>query len=271
MGNSKSKACIPRIEMGSKTGVINIANIGLTEKSSIWACEELTKAKNKIKVFDISNNDIRVLPHIISTFSIMKSLNMNQSNISNAFDISNLRCLVSLEMCGNNISNLSGYLFPTSLKKLKLTNNLLTELNNNFQNLTNLTDLNLSSNKLMSLVGIGCLVSLVELQLDDNKISVIPPEIGQLKKLKTISIERNVLLEFKKNIEDSVLEYQSLPSELFVDTSLVSISLVGNSNLSKKGVMRLEGISVFLDRRKQSKDRNLNGGALDDFTLFGLE
>lgn len=253
--------------MGSKTGVINVANVGLTEKSSLWACEELSKAKNKIKVLDISNNNVRVLPHIVSTLSNLKTLNMNRCNNSNAFDIGNLKCLLCLEICDNNIRSLDGYLFPPSLKKLKLTNNILTDLSDSICNLTNLTELNLNSNKIITLVGIGCLISLVELELNDNQISIIPPEVGNLTKLKMIALKRNVLLAYNKNAD----EYKSLPRELFVCTSLVSINLEGNMNLTKKDVMRFDGVSVFLDRRKKSKDRNLNGGALDDFGLFGLE
>ena len=56
---------------------------------------------------------------------------------------------------------------------------------------------------------------------------------------------------------------------MFTNTQLDEILLSGNLMLSKKMLLRFDGIDSFVERRKKSKDRNLAGGVVDDLSIFG--
>lgn len=270
MGNSKSKACAPKIDNAKKTGVLNVANAQLSCKSSLWTSDHFLCLSSKLKVLDLSSNDLISVPNQITAFTGLKTLNIANCQIVTGPDITPLTCLISLDLAYNKLGGPTApslFAMPTSIKKLKLHHNLFTEFPVSILNLVNLTELNLSSNQITAIDGIGALLSLVELNLDDNFILIVPSEIGNLSKLRSISLERNRLLGY--NTQSGAL--QCLPKELFELTLVISIKLKGNMELTKKDLSQFEGVETFLTRRKESKDRNLSGGAMDNFEVFGLE
>lgn len=99
--------------------------------------------------------------------------------------------------------------------------------------------------------------ALTELNLDNNTIVSLPNEVGQLRKLKVLSLRNNYIQIIKNNP-------QPLPASLFVDTLLIDLNLHGNSKLSSTELNEFDGFSVFLERRKKVKTKNLYGGAMTD-------
>jgi Leucine-rich repeat (LRR) protein len=267
MGNSKSKACAPKLDNAKKTGVLNISNAQLSNKSSLWESESFLSLATKLKVLDITANELVAVPNQVSSFTGLKTLNIASCQISSGPDMTSLTSLGSLDLAHNRLESGSLFPFPISVKKLKLQHNLFSEFPVSILNLVNLAELNLSSNKLPTIDGIGALIGLVELILDDNFILIVPSEIGNLRKLRVISLERNRLLGYQSQASG----LQSLPRELFESTVVISINLKGNLELTKKDLARFEGVDTFMARRKDSKDRNLSGGAMDNFEVFGVE
>jgi len=113
------------------------------------------------------------------------------------------------------------------------------------------------------------LVSLVELLLDNNVIVSLPDEIGQLKVLKSLSLKNNHIQV--NSTQWSAKNPQPIPQSLFVDTLLIDLNLHGNDRLTSTEINQFEGFQVFLNRRKNVKDKNLQGGAMIDTSVCGLK
>ena len=109
---------------------------------------------------------------------------------------------------------------------------------------------------------------LVELNLDNNVIVSLPNEIGQLKKLKALSLKNNYIRVKSTNFSES--NPQPLPASLFADTLLIDLNLHGNP-LTSTQLNEFEGFDTFLERRKKVKTKNLYGGALVDMSVCGLK
>lgn len=110
-------------------------------------------------------------------------------------------------------------------------------------------------------------VSLTELNLDNNVIVSLPNEVGQLQKLKTLSLRNNYIQVKSTNFSST--NPQPIPASVFESTLLIDLNLHGN-NLSSTHLNEFEGFNVFLERRKKVKSKNLYGGALTDMSLCGL-
>ena len=270
MGNSKSKECLPKVETGLKTGVLNLSSCGLSEKSSLWSHELIVKNSSKLKVLDLSNNTLTSFPAVIFRLVMLKTLNASNCSLNVGCNLCDLNLLVSVDLTGNYLVSSKMFVFPVGLRKLKLGNNKLDEFPSCMCNLSNLTELDLSNNQLKILSGIGSLISMVELSLNSNEISVLPVEMGNLRKLRLLSVERNRLLPIipKELLGDS--GRQCIPKEVFENTNVVTINLSGNSELRNIDVMQFDGVESFLERRKLVKDKNLAGGADYDASVFGL-
>lgn len=130
--------------------------------------------------------------------------------------------------------------------------------------LINLTVLNISNNRLTDIHGVGALLSLCELILDHNDLLEVPEELAVCKKLHTLSIQHNQFAS------QSISGVQSIPSIVFVATELKSLQSAGNP-VTQREILAFEGIESVLERRRMNKDKLLQGGALSDGSLFGLE
>lgn len=154
---------------------------------------------------------------------------------------------------------------PASLLRLSLANNHFSGLSPSIMNLINLTELNLSGNRIESMEGIGALSSLVVVILDSNQIMEIPIDAANLTKLRQISLKNN---RFKKK---AISGLQCIPETFFTLTNVDSIALSGNTDLQKADIMDFQGIEIFIERRKKTKDKSLQGGAITSLDLFGLD
>jgi len=100
-----------------------------------------------------------------------------------------------------------------------------------------------------------------------NCIVSLPDEIGNLTKLKVLSLKSNNI--HVDTIKFSPTNPQPLPSSLFTETLVIDLNLHGNKMTSKQ-LNEFDGFNAFLDRRHSVKSKNLYGGALTDLDMCGL-
>jgi len=154
---------------------------------------------------------------------------------------------------------------PQSLQQLHLRSNHLTLLPPAIIVLKQLTLLDLSNNRLEDVGGVECLVALKVLLLDNNQIKELPLRMEMLVNIQHISLQYNQIERLAVSREG-----QSIPSELLISTPLERLDLKGNP-LRQVEIMSFDGIDVFLERRREGKDKALQGGAMVDMSLFGLD
>lgn len=256
-----------KLNMSIKTNVLNISEQKLTLKSKYWLnFKNNNQLKDNLKSLDISRNNLERIPEEIIELYKLKVLIINSCNLNELNDITLLIQLNELQCNHNNLENGKLYGLPQSLIRIDLSYNNFFMFPSELSNLTNLKELNLSNNGIELLEGIGLLTSLTQLYLDNNRLRELPEEIQNLSQLKLLSLKFNL---FTKRAVTR--EGQSFPSGLFLSTKLNRLDLEGNSSITKAEVLDFEGINAFLDRRKEVKDKHIQGGALGDLSLFGIE
>lgn len=220
-----------------------------------------------MKTIDISGNAVKALPVEIYSMIQLRILHGSRCSIQRVSNLSLLDRLTQLDLDKNDLEvDVLGPL-PPSLLRLNLSNNHFSGLPPALNNLVNLTELNLSGNRIESIAGVGILVALQVLTLDSNQIGEIPEDAAKLVRLKQVSLKNNRM--GKMSISNP--EKQSIPASFFSLTQVDTINLTGNNNLNKSDVLGFIGIDVFIERRRKSKEKSLQGGAMTDFELFGLE
>ncbi len=271
MGISSSSQNVPKgkalvaskLSIAEKTGSLNLSDSDIKATSKTWG----NLPVQKLKTLDMSGNNVKTLPPEIAQMAQLKILHASRCHLNRVFDINTLPKLTTLNLSINelNETSLVPMGLPPQLRSLNLSENHFTMIPDScLAGVLNLTELNLSFNQLESIHGLGVLVSLIELKLDNNNITEISADLSLCQKLKHISVSNN-----KISGKNSIGE-QSIPSGIFIDTQLDELILNGNSMLSKKMIYDFEGIDIFIERRRKSKDRNIIGGAAaDDLDIFG--
>lgn len=273
MGNKSSsgvqkgkKIVASKVNMATKTGVLNLSDQDLKLKSSIWIQLEEEQLTSKLKSLDISKNSLITVPSQAQSLVKLKTLIVSFCELTSLVDMRRLEMLIDLQASHNFLGN--GFLdgFPRLIERCDLSFNRFTAFPLELVTLTSLKELHLSGNAIECLDGIGACLVLTHLYLDENQIRELPIEIGQLSKLKLLSLKNN---RIEKNAVSR--EGQSLPAVLFTDTSLDHIDLHGNTSLRKADVINFDGIDEFMQRRLRTKDKAFQGGGLVDMSLFGIE
>ena len=220
-----------------------------------------------LKTIDISGNAVKALPVEFYAMVHLKILHASRCSIQRVSDLSTLDRLIQLDLDKNDLEvDVLGPL-PASLSRLNLANNHFSGLPPTLNNLVNLAELNLSGNRIESVFGIGALVALQVLILDNNQIAEIPEDASNLVRLKQMSLKNNRL----GKVSISNPEKQSIPASFFTQTQVDCITLTGNNDLKKSDVLGFNGVDIFIERRRKSKEKSLHGGAMTDFDLFGLD
>ena len=192
----------------------------------------------------------------------LKTLIASKCSLQSTYDLSALTKLSYLKLDKNDLEHDKLGNLPISLTKINIEGNHLTHLPPTLLSAFKIITLELSGNRLISLDGIGELVNLLDLYIDDNLLEYLPEEVSLLSKLKKLSAKRN-----KLTIAPN--KPQIIPTSFLVHSMVENIDLEGNQ-LTKAEVLSLEGMDQFLERRKALKDKNMNGGALQDYSVFGL-
>ncbi|KAL7469801.1 hypothetical protein ACHAXS_010064 [Conticribra weissflogii] len=246
---------------------------------------------SSLRTLDLSKNKIKSLGKI-SQLSQLKSLNCdeNRLHIGALEPISKLSKLQTLSLgknrlhgsdddnvvddnqhAGKGVGISSFPYLPETLKQLKIHGNSLSSIPRQIcsAKMCRLEKLDLSDNTIAAVPPEICnLVALTDLNLDKNTLVSLPPQLGQLKKLKTLSLRHNHIRVSTTNFSST--NPQPIPASVFEDTMLIDLNLHGNG-LSSGELNEFEGFSVFMERRKKVKNKNLHGGALTDMGVCGLD
>lgn len=209
---------------------------------------------------------MKTLPLEMVNLTALKSLNLSRCYIQRTRDLSSLPSLISIRLDSNDFESTTLAPLPATLMRIDISSNHLQEFPEEaFQNLVNLVELKMNKNRLECLDGIACLQALETLSLDDNKLSRLPQELGNLRRLRTLTVRRNLISKTDPLQSDE----QSIHPAAWVLTNLIAVDLEGNP-LSLADVSAMDGVDVFLTRRKKAKDKSFAGGAMTDMSVFGL-
>lgn len=173
---------------------------------------------------DLSNCSLTQLPEEISVLPHLVTLILNRNNLENFKGLEKLTQIRKLHLNGCGLTFIPKEIFDFSaLKVLDLSNNDLKGIPLEFSSLKNLTFIELCNCNLSSFpVALLGLKNLAYLNLRNhshnefspkNLITTIPPEIIQLSKLKSLSLQNNLIRE--------------LPIE-FTQLNLTELGLRGN-------------------------------------------
>jgi len=261
-GGRQIKVINSKFETCKKTGVLNLSDGDLAD--GVWQRIRDEELQQKIKTLDVSGNQMKTLPGEVNTLENMKTLHASRCGIQRVPALSSLSKLAVLSLDKNDLETVAA--LPMSLTRLSLASNHIATFPTALASLVAVAELDLSSNRLESLTGIGGMTGLVSLTLDGNCLCELPEEAGRLLKLRQISLKNN---RFSKKAFSH--DGQSKPASFFVQTLVDTIDLGGNPGLTKALVLDFDGVQSFVERRKKAKDKSLQGGALTDFNLFGLD
>ena len=268
-GKKETKA---KLEKAQKLGILSLSEHGLDSLPP--KVFELTT----LRTLDLSDNKLISLGRL-HLLKELKSLNLDGNKLltGSLGPVSSLTKLQTLSVKRNKLGTSVNSEFgnvppaplpsmPTSLKQLHLAENPLGSIPDSLLtgSLVKLELLDLSQCRIRDIpLEIVLLTALQELRLDDNQIDFLPPNMGQLKKLKVLSLRNN-----KITVTSTVFTErnpQPLPETLFVDTPLIDLNLHGNK-MTNTQLNQFEGFQAFLDRRQRVKSKTLT-----NLDVCGLE
>jgi Leucine-rich repeat (LRR) protein len=265
MGSTLSAETSNKLRLADKTHVLNLSDGGFkTSSEAVWS--KVIMVDPKLKSLDLSgNNFAKGVPDVIHVFISLKSLALSRCSLVAIADLSHFGNLTVLKLDHNKLDNSGLVCLPESLTQVDLSYNSFSTVPLVLLSLFNLKELNLSHNKLETLVTLEACISLTSIDCDNNLIEYVPQTLSALRDLKSLSLRHNRLVARLPNGD------QSIPASFFQETSIQSLNLEGNSLLSNKAVSEFNGAEFFMARRQSIKQKNLQGGAITDFSVFGLD
>lgn len=262
MGSSLSAETSSKLRLADKTHILNLSDEQFKTTADVWS--KVQNVDRKLKTLDISGNNLKLgIPPEINVFINLKTLHLSRCDILSLPDLTHFQSIAHLKLDHNRLTEATISALPLSLVHLDLSYNLLRGIPIAVAVSANLTDLIISHNQITRLDGIESCVLLQDLNVDDNAILEVPEILRGLTQLRLLSLRNNELI--------NTSERQCISSSIFRETNLQTLNLQGNSSLTNKIVSGLDGIESFMERRRLLKHKNLHGGGINDFSVFGLD
>ncbi|XP_067308398.1 carboxypeptidase N subunit 2 isoform X2 [Pseudorasbora parva] len=200
---------------------------------------------HKLQELDLSFNQISsVSADVFQNNSRLRALSLQSNKIPElpAGIFAHLDNLEELNLRSNHISNLSTNVFPSSLRKLILKKNMLTQLHSTiFHKLHHVTYLDLSQNQLSEVPTdlFQNLISLKKLDLSENRITTLPGTLFKgLFSVKALHLQKNNL----SSLEEDLLKDQHDMEQLHLSmNSLRSIPRGFFDELDFQCIVQLHG------------------------------
>lgn len=235
MGNSIK----PRVKNAEKTGVLQVANCGLSEFP-----QQVFQLVNVLRTLDLSNNKIGSLPSTIGQFTSLKNLLVSEAKLSSIpGEIGLLKKLESVNFSINDLTSLpSSFSDLVNLRTVNLSNNKFSAFPPVFSNMKRLELLDISHNKLVEVPDFISEVSSVEINFNQNQISVLSENISECQKLKVLRLEENCL------------QLQAIPEKILTDSQISLLSIEGNL-FEAKDLHAREGWEKYMERFTATKKK----------------
>ncbi|XP_048522413.1 leucine-rich repeat-containing protein 58 isoform X2 [Dendroctonus ponderosae] len=210
---SVDKLLAQYFENGSKK-FLDVENMILHHNELTALPSNLTRFIN-MRVLDLSNNGLTVLPNIFQYCQLSKLVAKNNRLDNEALpkDFSYCPTLKELNLAGNNLSEFPDQILTfTSLRYLYLGGNGMKNIS---KEIWRLQVLSLGGNNISDVpVSVGLLKSLQALVLCDNQLESLPASVANLHNLRSLLIHKNRL--------------KTLPPEIIALRNLSELSLRDN-------------------------------------------
>jgi Leucine-rich repeat (LRR) protein len=195
----------------------------------------------RLTTLHVHCNRLAKLPMSMQDMNNLTDLTLYGNELKvDALPISRKAALKALSLSDNRLGSLPDLVDPAArldLTEIQLERNELTAFPK-ISLLGNVTELWLSSNRLFALPPeIGQLVKLKVLALDDNQLPAVPPSIGQLTGLRELGLASNLLSAVPAEIGDLARlkelrldnnSLQALPAQIVALSQLSYLTVAGN-------------------------------------------
>lgn len=226
--------------------------------SNVTSTKGIELMKN-LQYLDLQNNNITSLSVVTNTKLIQ--LNASNNNLTSIAIHKNPK-LVNLYLTNNNLVDIQLYDQITSLQRVYLSNNSLTNINETIKNLSNLKILYVDHNNLTDLSVVNNL-ALETLIASKNQLTSI--DLHNNGSLKHINFNNNKLTSIKmrngvKNLEEIHLKNNQLTSiDLSIQTNLKTLDLSGNSlsSINLDNNRKLETLYLGMDTDSENYGNNI--------------
>lgn len=235
MGN----AIKPHIKNAEKTGVLQLANTGLSEFP-----KEIFQLTGVLRTLDLSNNKIGSLPNTIGQFTNLKNLTVSQGKLNSLpEEIGLLKKLETINLSVNDLTSLpSSFSDLVNLRTINLSKNKFTDFPPVFSNMRRLELLDMSHNKLVEVPDFISEVSAIEINLNQNQISLLSENIADCQRLKVLRLEENCL------------QLQAVPERILTDSQISLLAIDGNL-FESKDLHAREGWEKYMERFTATKKK----------------
>ncbi|MDP1728504.1 MAG: arginase family protein [Bacteroidota bacterium] len=247
-----------------------------------------TDEEGQIINLDLSNRRLNGIIDI-SAFENLKTLSLNDNNITEINGLENLRKVCYLDLSNNQISEIKGLQNCILLRDLKLDRNQIIEIKG-LNYLDKLEFLNLEKNKISEIKELESLINLLELKLGENNIQVIrglnnqsrlrllnlnDNEISQanglekLNSLTSLSLQKNNLSEINNFPQLSdLLEINFSNNQICTIGGLRNLKSLKKINLNYNSIENLSELNYIIDQNTCTEVKIANNPFLNKFNLI---
>lgn len=146
---------------------LNLSVSGLKEVPS-----ECTNFTSTLDILNLSRNKLSSVPSFLQDFKLLTHLNISSNGIANLPDLSNLSCLLEINLSSNQFTEI-----PSCVYNISTVENILADSN---------------QIETINVEGLNKLKKLSVLSLQYNSIGNVPPELGLLENIKSLQIDGNL-------------------------------------------------------------------------------
>ncbi|VVC39428.1 Hypothetical protein CINCED_3A020042 [Cinara cedri] len=254
-----------------------IVDLKLTNNNLTTLPDEAFIGMNRIRILYLSDNRLSAVPtQIFKHMPSIEVLNLARNSIHSVAsgDFLILSLMNTFVMATNNLTDITNGSFPTTLRKVQLGANNLTELNGNLRNQKDLEWLFLDDNRIKTLDGELPIDNdkLIVLNVSNNALGHLPPELNCLKALRYFYCTFNQLTGLNKTLSKSKklvwLELtgnriQELASDEFEEATMIEVLELSNNCIKhlNKSLLALTQLSEI----------NLSFNKITEFSLAEIK
>jgi len=257
-----------------------------SNKEKVKLNEKISNGKIT-KVYNFNNMNLDLLKIDDENFSekinVFSASNNNLSSLENTiFSKEKIKKIIKIDLSFNKFLTIPNeiFKFSDSLKILNFSNNKITNISNNIQNLKNLKELYLNNNKIINLPSEFFKLNLLNnLDLSNNEIQTFNEDFIFIKNLIFLNLSKNKIETLPENnwsksnlihLDLSFNLIKNIPNEILEYSKITLLNLKGNF-ITKSNLRDLKGFEIFSERRKRLKDQGFKYDLDMTFSFCGLD